>query len=269
MGDLPGAQAAYLDAVELDGAYQPAQIALQAMTEQIVELAFMDAMSQALSALEAGQVKAAEVALQHADSLKPGEEVVANTRFELAQLKQKLWIADQRQQAAVDEHNENWSGAVAVYRKVLTRVPQAAFARQGLVFAQDRERLHQQFDHYLADPARVYSDQPLANAEQLIESTGQPPAAEVRLAEKLRRLQAIITEAETPLTITLQSDGLTQVQIYHVGRLGQFTSQQLELRPGTYTVVGSRAGYRDVRQTFTVKPGSQQPVLDIRCEEPV
>jgi len=195
--------------------------------------------------------------------------VVANTRFELAQLKQKLWIADQRQRAAVDERNENWSGAAAIYREVLARVPQAAFARRGLAFAQDREHLHQQFDHYLADPARVYSDQPRANAAQLIESTGQPPAAEVRLAEKLRRLQAIISEAETPLTVTLQSDGLTQVQIYHVGRLGQFTSQQLELRPGTYTVVGSRAGYRDVRQTFTLKPGGQQPVLVIRCEEPV
>jgi hypothetical protein len=69
--------------------------------------------------------------------------------------------------------------------------------------------------------------------------------------------------------VVLQSDGLTQVSIYHVGRLGQFTSQTLELRPGTYTVVGSRPGYRDVRQTLTVKPGSNQITLDIRCEEPV
>ena len=69
--------------------------------------------------------------------------------------------------------------------------------------------------------------------------------------------------------VTLKSDGLTTVKIYHVGLLGQFTSQQLELRPGTYTVVGSRPGYRDVRQTLTVKPGPQQQALDIRCEETV
>jgi len=62
---------------------------------------------------------------------------------------------------------------------------------------------------------------------------------------------------------------LTTVKIFHVGVLGQFTSQQLELRPGTYTVVGSRPGYRDVRQTLTVKPGPQQQAVDIRCEESV
>ena len=148
-------------------------------------------------------------------------------------------------------------------------MPQAAFARQGLVFAEDRERLHQQLDHYLQDPTRVYSDQPRANAEKLLESAANPPAAETRLAEKIRRLQALIVEATTPRTVTLKSDGLTSVQIYHVGRLGQFISQQLELRPGTYTVVGSRPGYRDVRQTLTVKPGPEQQALDIRCEETV
>ena len=79
----------------------------------------------------------------------------------------------------------------------------------------------------------------------------------------------MIAEAQTPSTVTLNSDGLTSVQIYHVGRLGQFTSQQLELRPGTYTVVGSRPGYRDVRKTLTVKSGAQQQILDIRCEEAI
>jgi len=148
-------------------------------------------------------------------------------------------------------------------------VPQAAFARRGLAVALDRERLHQQFDHYLTDPTRVYSPQPRANAEKLLASAGTPPAAETRLAGKIHSLQTLLIEASTPLTITLQSDGVTSVQIYHIGQLGQFTSQDLELRPGTYTVVGSRPGYRDVRQTFTVQPGSAQPVLDIRCEETV
>jgi len=158
---------------------------------------------------------------------------------------------------------------VVIYRKVLARVPQVAFARQGVTFASDRERLHQQLDHYLQDPTRVYSDQPRANAEKLLASAANPPARETRLTEKVRRLQALINEATTPRTVTLKSDGLTSVQIYHVGRLGQFIDHQVELRPGTYTVVGSRPGYRDVRQTLTVKPGTEQPSMEIRCEETV
>lgn len=267
--DLPGARAAYQQATELDDAYEAAEIALHDVNEKITELAFRDAMSRALRALEAEQVETAEAALNQAATLKPGDEVVRNTRYQLAQTRQKLWLASQRKQAAKDEANENWAAATAIYREVLASVPQSAFASQGLSFAEDRERLHGQFDHYLADPTRVWSDEPRANAGQLIESAGTPPASEPRLAEKVSRLQKLIIEADTPRTVTLQSDGLTQVQIYHVGRFGQFTSQQLELRPGTYTIVGSRQGYRDVRQTFTVKPGSDQPPIVIRCEETV
>lgn len=267
--DLRDAQATYLEAVALDAAYEPAQTALQSVSEEIKELAFRDAMSRVLSALEAEQIDTAEAALRQAASLKPGSEVVRNTQQELAQTRQSLWLASQRQAVKKAESNEDWAVVVATYRKVLARVPQAAFARQGLVFAEDRERLHQQLDHYLDDPTRIYSEQPRANAEKLLESAANPPAAETRLADKVLRLQAMIIEATTPRTITLQSDGLTTVKIYHVGQLGQFTRHQLELRPGTYTVVGSRPGYRDVRQTLTVKPGPQQQALDIRCEEKV
>ena len=267
--DLNKAQVAYTEALALDGAFEPAQSALQAVDDEIRELAFRDAMSRALSALAQEQVATADKALKQAASLKPGSEVVRNTQQELAQVRQKLWLEGQRRTAEKARSMEDWPTVVATYQAVLARVPQANFARQGLVFAKDRERLHGQLDHYLQDPTRVYSEQPRANAELLLESAANPPAGETRLAEKIRRLQALIIEATTPRKVTLESDGLTSVQIYHVGRLGQFISKQLDLRPGTYTVVGSRPGYRDVRQTLTVKPGQEQTALNIRCEETV
>jgi len=268
-GDLPGAQTAFQQALVLDESYEPAATALNSVNEQITELAFRDAMSRALSALEDEQVSAAEAALNEAASLKPGDEAVRNTQLRLAQMRQSLWLAAQREKAADQGRKEDWGGAVATYREVLARVPQAGFAKQGLALAQDRVRLHGQFDHYLERPERLYADEPRLNAEELLAAAGAAPAAEPRLAEKINRLKGLVAAARTPLNITLRSDGLTHVLIYHIGRLGQFTSQQLELLPGTYTIVGSRPGYRDVRRTVTLKPGSQQPVLDIRCEEPI
>jgi tetratricopeptide (TPR) repeat protein len=267
--DLPEAQTVYIEAVELDALYEPALVALQEVTEEITNIAFRNAMSRALRALESEEITVAELALNQAASLKPGEQVVNDSRYRLEQLRQKLWLTSQRQEAAENERNEDWAGAVKIYRNVLAEVPEAAFARQKLERSEDRELLHRQLDHYLADPARVYSAKPRANAEKLIASTGEAPAGETRLLEKLRRLQALIIEARTPLKVTLQSDGLTNVLIYHVGQLGAFTSHQLELLPGVYTVVGSRAGYRDVRRTLKLKPGQDQPPLDIRCEETV
>jgi hypothetical protein len=67
----------------------------------------------------------------------------------------------------------------------------------------------------------------------------------------------------------LISDNLTDVMVYRVGRLGRFTQHVLDLRPGSYTVVGSRAGYRDVRQSLTVSPNRDSKPLMVRCEEKI
>ncbi|MFC1777413.1 hypothetical protein ACFL3I_08735, partial [Pseudomonadota bacterium] len=77
--DLQNAQLVFIEAVALDRAYEPASIALLDITEQITELAFTDAMSEALSAMDAGQISTAEMALRKAASLKPDEQVVRDT----------------------------------------------------------------------------------------------------------------------------------------------------------------------------------------------
>lgn len=267
--DPAAAQAAYRDAVQLDAAYAPAADALQRVTEQVTDSAYRDAMSRALTALDAGQLQAAGTALQEAAALKPDDPAVRDAQRQLAQASRQARLASLRRQATAKTRNEGWAAATALYRKALGIDAHAGFARDGLAHAEDRLRLHQQLDHYLADPDRVYSEKPLANAEQLLESAGSAPATEPQLAGKIDRLQRLVSTARTPVQVTLSSDGLTSVVIYHVGRLGQFTRQQLELRPGTYTVVGSRVGYRDVRRTITVVPGRNLPAVDIRCEEPV
>jgi hypothetical protein len=61
----------------------------------------------------------------------------------------------------------------------------------------------------------------------------------------------------------------TEVIVYKVKRLGRFQQQELVLRPGTYTAVGTRNGYRDVRQTFTIKHDGAPPAVTIACTEPI
>ena len=67
----------------------------------------------------------------------------------------------------------------------------------------------------------------------------------------------------------LQSDGLTTVTLYRVGELGLFTTHTLSLTPGSYTAVGVRAGYRDVRTEFVVAIDGQVPVVNVVCTEAI
>jgi hypothetical protein len=267
--DLEAAQAAYRQATQLDAEYQPAVENLQRVSGQLTELHFRAAMSQALGALDSGRLSDAANALTEAARLKPEDSAVGDARQRLAAARQQAQLSSLRRQAINAIESENWRAAAGLYQKALAVDASAAFARSGLVRVKDRLQLHEQFDHYLSDPARISSSEPLANAEKLLLAAGQAPDGEPRLAGKISLLKRHVAEARVPLPVRLYSDGETEVVIYHVGRFGRFRDHQLELRPGTYTAVGSRPGYRDVRRVFTVLPGKPPPPVDIRCEEPV
>jgi hypothetical protein len=69
--------------------------------------------------------------------------------------------------------------------------------------------------------------------------------------------------------VELVSDSLTEVTVYRVGRLGRFERRTVELRPGTYTVVGSRAGFRDVRHEFVLRKDTKKKIVAVRCTEAI
>ncbi len=268
-GDLVAAQAAYRQSILLDEVYGPAITALERVTEQLQSLAFQDAMTRALSALDAGRLQAAGKALEEAARLQPDNTVVADNRRRLQQMRTAATLDSLRRQAETQASRENWQAVVDLYRKALTVENSAGFARGGLTHASERVKLNAQFDHYLEQPARIYSPDPLKNAEKLLSAAGKAPVEEPKLAAKISALQRLVQQAGTPVAITLHSDGQTEITIYHVGRLGLFTEHRLELLPGEYTVVGTCTGYRDVRKQLPVLPGSASISLFIRCEEPI
>jgi hypothetical protein len=45
--------------------------------------------------------------------------------------------------------------------------------------------------------------------------------------------------------------------------------REVELLPGRYTVVGTRNGYRDVRQEVVLPPGTPAAAVVVKCEEPI
>lgn len=267
--DLEAARVAFSQAMQLDSEYQPASDGFERVSQRLNNIGFRDAMSRALTALDSGRLKEAGKALAEAALLKPDNSAVSDTRMRLARARLQAKIAALRIKATTDIQNEDWQAAVDHFQQAISLDASAGFANQGLAHAQNRVLLHLQFDHYLNNPARLYSSTPQANAEMLLASAGQAPADEPGLARKIRKLKRYLADARKPLHLTLRSDGETNVVIYHIGRIGQFHDHQLALKPGTYTIVGSRPGYRDVRKIIKMEPGVPLPPVEIRCEEPV
>jgi hypothetical protein len=87
------------------------------------------------------------------------------------------------------------------------------------------------------------------------------------LQRQVVKLREWLERADVPVPVALQSDNLTQVTIYRIGALGTFAERSLTLAPGSYTVVGTRPGYRDVRREINVMPGAAPEPVIIRCED--
>jgi hypothetical protein len=162
-----------------------------------------------------------------------------------------------------------WDQAIELYRTVLATDSTLLFAQTGLERAQARAGLDAKLVNLIDNPSLLLTDAVLADARKLLEAAGTEAERGPRLEGQIEKLGELIALASQPVAVRLTSDQLTTVTVYRVGTLGTFASRDLELRPGTYTAIGSRDGYRDVRETFTVRPGGNLPPISVVCVEPI
>jgi hypothetical protein len=176
-------------------------------------------------------------------------------------------LAAHREQGALLEAREDWRAARQEYETALAIDPHLTFALEGRERSMKRAALDEAIDFHLRRPDRLFAPAVGREVEALLERARgvQPtgPALQARIAA----LESALVRAHTKVAVVIESDGLTQLTLSRVGPLGALTQRRLELVPGSYTVTGSRRGYRDVRRQFEVTPGAPGPTVSLRCEE--
>ncbi len=268
-GDTDGAADAYRKALALDRDAREAHEGLARLQAQAGNAAFAAAMSQGLDALERGDYAAARASFDRAGRLRPGSQEVTDALAQVERAVGARSLAEHVQAAQRAEREERWSDALAEYRKALTLDPNLLAAQQGVERDEPRAQLDAELRAYVERPERLYSPDVRAAARAAIaraRTVGQPGPM---LSGQIATVESLVAAAETPQRVALTSDNQTEVTVYRVGRLGTFERKEVELLPGRYTVVGQRAGYRDVRREINLLPGRDAPTVVIRCEEPI
>ena len=267
--ELAAALDSFARAVEIDPAWAVAADGLARVRETIRQTDFDARMSEGLNALATGDYAAARAAFRMAQELDPASSEPADGLLQVDQALRLGDIAALEQEAAALADAEQWDAAVEAYGRILELDGNLDFAQTGLAAAEERVRLHQRLDAYLADPDSLSADHTMQQATQLVVDITRMDKVGPRLADQRDELARLLKRAATPLTVTLVSDAMTNVAIYKVGKLGVFAQTELELRPGTYVAVGSRPGYRDVRREFRVAPEVEMEPVVVQCEEPI
>jgi tetratricopeptide (TPR) repeat protein len=268
-GNLARAEQDYLEAVRLDPLSPEAREALARIGARITDDEFVRVMSDGLAALEAGDYASARAAFRRADAIRPGARDVAEALTQVEEAEKLETLAERRRRAIELEREERWTEAIEQYAAALELDPSVAFAQNGRDRCRARATLAARIDYHLAHPDRLSADAVLQEATNLLTEAEEIEAAGPRHRDQLARLGQLIATASKPVLVVLESDNETEVTVYKVGRLGTFTRRSLELRPGRYTVVGSRPGYRDVRRQLVVIAGQDPEPLVVRCEEEI
>ena len=132
-----------------------------------------------------------------------------------------------------------------------------------------RLKLQDSLQALIDRPDRLASSEVRSAAVALLQSAQEQPSPGPALRGQISRLVALLPEFDRPVHLSLLSDSLTQVAIPSVGSFGAFARRDIELKPGHYTVIGTRNGYRDVRRDITVSPGQPTQTVSVACSEPI
>jgi tetratricopeptide (TPR) repeat protein len=164
---------------------------------------------------------------------------------------------------------EQWQQALEAYEAILRLDPNLLFATAGQVAAAKRAELDRSMSNAIDHPLRLQDEGQQSAAGSLLAYARQVEPQGPRLRAQIEALDALLKAVRTPVAVIIESDNLTDITIYHVGRIGPVFTRKIDLKPGTYTVVGSRNGYRDVRKEIIIGADSNEYRYDIRCEEAI
>lgn len=268
-GSLQEQRAAWQAVLGIDPERQSARRELSAVNARIDRQLFNSRMSRGHAALGEGDVESARTAFEAARKQRPNDPgpVEALAALELEERGQRL--AQLQAAAMAGKFAEDWRKAAANYRGMLEIDSNIVAAQRGLAEAEKRTRLDDALENTIANARSLNRDDAWQQGKRLLDEAGAVPNPGARLDGQIGRLEQVLAVAATPAPVRLRSDGLTEVTIFHVGRLGSFDDRMLELRPGAYTAVGTRDGYRDVRREFIVAPEGLPEPLVLICTDPI
>ncbi len=265
--DLEAAEALLQQATTLDPAHQRASAELARVNAAHTLQQFNRRMSEGYGALDLGRFAEAKKAFREAAKLSPGSAEARSALRDVDSAETAWRLAKLQSRGQQHEAQEQWQQAVEAFEKALQIDSNLLFAQEGLSRSRGRARLDMQFRTAIDSPDRL-SDKAVADAiaRVLVQAAAISPRGPV-LAAQITQLETLLELANSEILLTLRSDGQTEVTLRKVARLGQFQQRVLPIRPGTYTAVGSRNGYRDVRLTFTISHERVASDIVVICTE--
>jgi serine/threonine protein kinase/tetratricopeptide (TPR) repeat protein len=274
----------YSQALSIDPGNDKARAGLARANAAFGDDNYAKAVGSGFAALGAGRLDDAHDAFEKARTLRPnGSEAAEGLRRVGAALSTKGFTS-LRQRAAGLEAQERWDEAIQVYDSALQADPSLAFAQEGKDRAAARAELGASMQALIDRPERLTSPSLREQAKALLDTANQQSPSGPVLRSQIARLGILVPDydstarssdsvrtdlLEKPVRLSLLSDNATAVAIPSIGQFGTFAKRDIQLKPGRYTVIGTRDGFRDVHRDITIAPGQESQTISVSCSDPI
>ena len=293
-GDYSRAAQDYSDVLRLDPGNDKAKAGLARADAAFGDDNYAKAVGTGFAALGAGRIDDARAAFKKALAIRPNgseaEEGLHRLSAEQSSEQTSRGFTSLRQKGASLESQERWDDAVQVYDQALQSDPSLAFAQEGKDRAAARAELSASLQALIDRPERLASQSVRSQAKALLATANQQSPSGPVLRSQITRLGILLPDYESsawsgtsavdagpsrvalldkPVRLSLVSDNATAISIPSIGQFGTFAKRDIELKPGRYTVIGTRDGYREVQREVTIAPGQESQTISVSCSDPI
>ena len=231
--------------------------------------AYAKAAGEGFAALGAGQLEKARRAFEKARALRPDGPEARDGLRRVEEARAAHGRAVRRADAEDLEDEERWQDALDAYDAILRQDSSLAWAQEGRARAGSRLQLGDSLQALIDHPERLSNPGLRDEAAALLQTAEQQQQTGPVLRTQIARLTNLLPGVDRPVRLSLVSDSRTQVAIQSVGSFGSFARRDIQLKPGRYTVIGTRDGFREVRRDITVTPGKEYLTVNVSCSEPI
>ena len=273
----------YSQALSIDAGNDKARAGLARANAAFGEDNYAKAVGSGFAALGAGRLDDAHDAFEKARALRPNGSEAAEGLRRVGAAQSAKGFASLRQRAAGLEAQERWDEAVQAYDSALQADPSLAFAQEGKDRAAARAELGASMQALIDRPERLSSPSIRNQAKALLDTANQQAPSGPVLRSQIARLGILIPDYDSmvrsgparadlldkPVRLSLVSDNATAVAIPSIGQFGTFAKRDIQLKPGRYTVIGTRDGFRDVHRDITIAPGQESQTISVSCSDPI
>ena len=289
-GDFARAAQDYSQALRLDPGNDKAKSGLARANADFGDDNYAKAVGSGFAALGAGRIDDAREAFEKARAIRPNGSEAADGLRRVSAEQSTKGFTSLRQKAAGLEAQERWDEAVQVYDQALQADPSLAFAQEGKDRAAARAELNASMQALIDRPEHLASQSGRSQAKALLATANQQSPSGPVLRSQIARLGLLLPDYESsawsgtstadagpargdlmdkPVRLSLVSDNATAISIPSIGQFGTFSKRDIELKPGRYTVIGTRDGYQEIHRDITIAPGQESQTISVSCSDPI